>query len=349
MRGFCIFDPKHGNEYVTLEALEQDDGVDRQFEAAGTVAPYFVSDEDEGQEDEENDQTVFVRLSAILRYTINYTQESECVFNVYFSLNDFLTVCARPFFIETQYAWYILRKPSLSYKPFFEHFYAPRRVAQIVVSSALGRPNETYESFKAKFELRVDMFGQTYSERHIAESVSALKTRDGNEINTTKIEEIQNVIQEEPDYGKIMVVPFVKAIMRKAPKRDITARPSKAGGPKWVSKNKFLTGNLDLAVLKKENQNQTCVTVRIGKLIKGLVREQILLLASKSHADSVWKMDAKSTEFKNRSYKILKRLVANATTKGKKAYTRKQDRVSVALDYYSAVEIDGKRYEVFIL
>lgn len=74
IHGFTIFDPKHKNEMVTLEALEQDDGVDRQFEAAGIVVPSFV-DEDVGQEEEVELQ--YVRLSSILRYTMDYTDENE--------------------------------------------------------------------------------------------------------------------------------------------------------------------------------------------------------------------------------------------------------------------------------
>jgi DNA (cytosine-5)-methyltransferase 1 len=75
IHGFTIFDPKHRNEMVTLEALEQDDGVDRQFEAAGFVVPSFVNDEDVGQEEDAEPQ--YIRLSSILRYTMDYTDENE--------------------------------------------------------------------------------------------------------------------------------------------------------------------------------------------------------------------------------------------------------------------------------
>ena len=74
---FSIFDPTHRNEFVSLAAIEEDDGVDRQFEGAGMVLPYFVSEEDEGQDEETEIDPQYVRLGAILRYTIDYTQESE--------------------------------------------------------------------------------------------------------------------------------------------------------------------------------------------------------------------------------------------------------------------------------
>jgi len=106
---FYVFDPKHGNELVSLEALEQDDGVDRWFEAVGRVKAHFLSDEDDGQEDGLDDDAdnevddngkrrpgneldgragvggaakfkrreARIHLSSILRVTVDYTQESE--------------------------------------------------------------------------------------------------------------------------------------------------------------------------------------------------------------------------------------------------------------------------------
>ena len=77
---FSIFDPLHRNEMVSLAAIEEEDGVDRHFEGAGWVAADFIS-EDVGQEDwdvdEEEDRKVYVRLGAILRYTLDYKSENE--------------------------------------------------------------------------------------------------------------------------------------------------------------------------------------------------------------------------------------------------------------------------------
>lgn len=74
---FSIFDPKQRNEFVSLAAIEEDDGVDRQFEGAGMVMPYFVNEEDEGQDEETDVEPQYIRLSAILRYTVDYAKESE--------------------------------------------------------------------------------------------------------------------------------------------------------------------------------------------------------------------------------------------------------------------------------
>ena len=82
---FSVFDPKHRNEFVSLAAIEEDDGVDRQFEGAGLVMPYFVSEEDEGQDEETGIDPQYVRLSTIIRYATDYAQESEYAIS-FFSL-----------------------------------------------------------------------------------------------------------------------------------------------------------------------------------------------------------------------------------------------------------------------
>jgi DNA (cytosine-5)-methyltransferase 1 len=52
-----------------------------------------------------------------------------------------------PVYIETQYAIYLLNSPSRLYKPHFHHFYTPHRIAQLVVTSALDHPRQSYDEF----------------------------------------------------------------------------------------------------------------------------------------------------------------------------------------------------------
>lgn len=74
---FSIFDPKHQYEMVSLSTIEEDDGVDRECEGAGLVTPFVLNDEDEGQEDGLDSLPQYVRLGAILRFSIDYTKEEE--------------------------------------------------------------------------------------------------------------------------------------------------------------------------------------------------------------------------------------------------------------------------------
>jgi DNA (cytosine-5)-methyltransferase 1 len=66
-------------ELISLDELEKDDGLlDREVEGAGDVVPFITNDEDAGQEDDLDDEQISrVRLSAIMRYTIDYTQDDE--------------------------------------------------------------------------------------------------------------------------------------------------------------------------------------------------------------------------------------------------------------------------------
>jgi DNA (cytosine-5)-methyltransferase 1 len=84
---FCIFDPKHDMELISLSELEKDDGtLDREIEGAGDVRSFILNDEDAGQEDDLDDEQVSrIRLSAIMRYTIDYTQDDEWVSLIFYA------------------------------------------------------------------------------------------------------------------------------------------------------------------------------------------------------------------------------------------------------------------------
>ncbi|KAF8913180.1 S-adenosyl-L-methionine-dependent methyltransferase [Gymnopilus junonius] len=310
LHGFCIFDPKHRNELVTLEELEQDDGLDREFEAAGIVSPYFLSDEDEGQEDE-SEENQFVHLSAILRFTVDYTQDTE------------------PFYIETQYAWYILKTPSNSYQPFYKHFYSPRRIAQMVVSRALNYPQESFQAFSERFTSKVDMFDHTYIVQDLWDSAT----------------EIQEAILDNRESQKIMNVPFVKKILQRAPLSTDTARrrPTQTNGPRMIQNFKnYNKSKIDLEVLKNENQNPTCVTPGIAKLSEGLFRERLMVVGSPPAPINKAEEEAR----KAKAFTNLRRLIAK-TKKTKKAIDyRKDDRISVHSGLYKAVKIDGQTYSI---
>ena len=81
---FSVFDPSHEFEMISLALLDTDQSGRHHFEAAGAVAPIFLNEEDEGQEDvldgdDDSDISKLQRLrtSAIFRYTIDYTKSDE--------------------------------------------------------------------------------------------------------------------------------------------------------------------------------------------------------------------------------------------------------------------------------
>ncbi|KAJ8515441.1 hypothetical protein ONZ45_g7139 [Pleurotus djamor] len=126
---FAIFDPKHGSEMISLEVLEDPDGLDRDFVAAGRVAAYMAEGDDDEEEDEDlasegtdsrhedSRNLPFVRLGSIFCTSIDCQDPND------------------PVWIETEFAWYILRTPSERYYQFFRHFYLPRRMTQLIIAT----------------------------------------------------------------------------------------------------------------------------------------------------------------------------------------------------------------------
>lgn len=82
---------------------------------------------------------------------------------------SFLNNNDSPLYIETQFAWYILRHPSSTYREIYNRFYHPRRVTQIVVSAALQNPRWTYEDFQEAFFGVYDEFLGMRLERKLIE------------------------------------------------------------------------------------------------------------------------------------------------------------------------------------
>ncbi|KAF8167566.1 hypothetical protein B0H34DRAFT_792278 [Crassisporium funariophilum] len=307
---FTIFDPKHRNELVSLASIEEDDGVDRQFEGVGNVLAYFGRDEDEGQEDEMDHEPQNVHLGAILRYTLDYTQVNE------------------PVYIETQYAWYILNEPSEQYRSHYRHFYRPRRIAQLVISTAIRRPQQNYESFLARFTSMVDMFKRSYVEDDIWASIAI----------------IQEAIQDEEESKKISSVPFVKHILRRAPETPGRRHKPPRDGPrnKHLPKNKATTGNPDLAVLKAENQNPTHVTPRIAALAQGLVNEELVVVGPPPPTPNKALVEAERIK----AHAYLRQLITISKKPKKKLDWQKKDRVASRLDLLSTVKVENDIYNI---
>jgi DNA (cytosine-5)-methyltransferase 1 len=68
--------------------------------------------------------------------------------------------------------------PSPRYLPYFQYFLFPRKIAQLVVSSAKDRPLQRFDAFLARFTSMTDMFGKTYEEQHLWDSVCFLPVLD---------------------------------------------------------------------------------------------------------------------------------------------------------------------------
>lgn len=84
---FVIFDPNHGNELVSLDALEElaNGKPNQDFVVVGFVSPVFANEEDAGQEDDiandasDSNNKQRLRTTSALSYSMDYTTD-ECVY-----------------------------------------------------------------------------------------------------------------------------------------------------------------------------------------------------------------------------------------------------------------------------
>jgi DNA (cytosine-5)-methyltransferase 1 len=78
-----------------------------------------------------------------------------------------------PVYVETAHAFYALQSPSKDYKPFFQAFYKPHRVAQVVLTMATIFPNLKREGFLRKMAVapRDHLLQQKITEDDIEDAV----------------------------------------------------------------------------------------------------------------------------------------------------------------------------------
>jgi DNA (cytosine-5)-methyltransferase 1 len=151
---------------------------------------------------------------------------------------------------------------------------------------------------------------------------------------------------DDHDLLKIKSVPFVRHITRQVVSDQTNRSPRRhqARGPrnKHLPKSRATVGNVDLAVLKAENQNTTHVTPRIAKLAQGLFREEIEVVGPPPPPIN----KAQVENEKKRQYLTLKALYGQAKKARKKVDYKKEDRISVSNDTYKSVQVDGVVYNV---
>ncbi|KAL4250277.1 DNA (cytosine-5)-methyltransferase [Abortiporus biennis] len=255
---FVIFDPKHSNAHISLSLLEDNDGVDRAFEAVGNVLPMYANEEDEGQEDdgldEDENQSQRLRTSAIFNHYFDYTSPDE------------------PMSIQTQFAWYILKLPNDAYKQHYYNFYRPHRIAQIVVSSALANRDWTYRMFcDSLLHTYDELMHKTLTEDLIRNSIPTILSAIGS-------------LEESGDLDcNLRELPLLKAILKLQAVGSATPQPRIPSLPqrqrRYILGSRAprvpLSGNKDIAVLRPENQNRTHVTPLVDRLATGLFNEHL--------------------------------------------------------------------------
>ncbi|KZT09519.1 S-adenosyl-L-methionine-dependent methyltransferase [Laetiporus sulphureus 93-53] len=250
---FCVFDR---NDDYGIRSM--DDVQTRRLEAAGYVAPLVMEEEDAGQEDDiEDEDPQRIHTTTIQRYTFDYESIEEQLKVLFHS----------PMYILTQSAWYQLRRPSKIYSRCFYDFYRPHRVAQTVLSAVKENPTITWKEYS---ELHVDvrdpLLETRITKHHVYNAIPLIVSllRDlpqSDEPQTSQL--IRHLLSEQTDLPPRLIVPSA------AP-----ALPS-------LRNRSLLTGNIDLAILRPENQSHIHVTPLIDQLAYGLFQEHLQVVGAK--------------------------------------------------------------------
>ncbi|KAI0066707.1 S-adenosyl-L-methionine-dependent methyltransferase [Artomyces pyxidatus] len=251
---FTIFDAKDDCLMVSLDNYEEN----REICGAGIVTPYFINEEDEGQEDDDDEYPgVRVALTALLRQgTMDYTKRSE------------------PIYIDTQYAWYILAEPSKRYRPFYTPYYNSHKITQRIVCAALDKTKPTISLEVLKDGISSDVLHRKCTDKDLQDAIAVLDA----------------LIADGELSADVAASALVKHLRRQytdaLPPSSSPPRPSQRRRPQTVFKLAAGLSNKDLDVLRPENQNPTHVTPRIGALAFGYFRESLFVLGPRQPAPS---------------------------------------------------------------
>ncbi|KAI0348187.1 S-adenosyl-L-methionine-dependent methyltransferase [Trametopsis cervina] len=244
---FTIFEPARNNALVSLRELSAVNT--RQFRAIGMVGPVHESEEDAGQELEVEGDEVNARRG--------YTQKIHTTAIVTFAID--YNVDEGPLYLQTEWAFYILKSPSQLYSSLFVDFYSSHRIAQLAVSMVHKEGATTSrDTFLELYEGVQDPFlGVVLTKESILAASSTVAA-----------------VVELPEYNEARYSRLIEDLIsqRQTPERNIHI-PSQSTVP--------AVHDLDIYVIRPEHQNTTRVTPFIQSLSTGLFYEKLHVLGSR--------------------------------------------------------------------
>ncbi|TDL19401.1 S-adenosyl-L-methionine-dependent methyltransferase [Rickenella mellea] len=237
---FVVFDSENDLRLVDLRNWHiHEELTGTRLEAAGEVAPVFVDEDaaagfEEMLEEQGEDALQRIRLSMIIRLTIDYTKERD------------------PIYIETEHAWYILKTPSPRYHKYYVDFYKTHKISQCVISAALDDGNQSLRAFKDTLLSYHDSIVAKFTEQDLKLAHLGIKNAvDGLE-NAEQVAAKRLIRELLPNHR-----PIISQNRRIRRHPALTLR-NRTGA--------FKIQNIDRWVLLYENQNPTCVTPSIANL-----------------------------------------------------------------------------------
>ncbi|RPD65262.1 S-adenosyl-L-methionine-dependent methyltransferase [Lentinus tigrinus ALCF2SS1-6] len=317
LNDFAIFDPSRGFNYVPLD--HRNASGKAEIEAVGHVSPAFMNEEDADQDDDVDDNHPTAhprwRTTSISCYSIDYTAYQE------------------PLYVQTRHAWYILKLPNADYAATHAEFYRPHRIAQIVISAAMGQGIMTYSQFQEQYvDAWDDLLGARVRVQDLCEAVPLIKSFVGDDVVLNNRVASRPFVQEI--YSLAEKTPSVY-IDRSLPQldKDLTRRRPKL-------KKGLMLGNLDLAVLRPENQNPTHVTPLIDSLAHGLFQESLHVVGPRTKRPAKHELRRQQQEMRSYVCRLLYRNLEDLPRVSFPTSERLRD------EYWNAVLIRGELYKV---
>ncbi|KAJ7608113.1 S-adenosyl-L-methionine-dependent methyltransferase [Mycena polygramma] len=296
LSNYCVFEPAARNELVPLDALEF--GLnDRQFAAVGIVLVHWEDEEDYEQEDGANaNEEDYVRLNDVALHPFDYFNE--------------VPIC-----IETQFAVYELRGPSMRYKPYFVDFFSPRHAARMLITRAIHCSQEHLNEFRA---------GKHLTDRKLRNAVIHDVGPACEGLRRSML--VQDLLSNQATDQQ--------SLPRLDGQGDLWKRPRK--------KARSFNGNADQAMLREENQRSTHVTPLIAELAKGYFEETLRVIGAPPKPRYT-RVEVET--HKHSALRFFKECVARTRSQHRKSILASKQQHQQCGRYATKATIDGEVYE----
>ncbi|TFY63292.1 hypothetical protein EVJ58_g3345 [Rhodofomes roseus] len=316
---FAVFDPKEGYH---LYSLSDENIGQHKLHAAGFVSAVYVNDEDEGQEDDVEGSVQCLRTAQIEQYSLDYETRDD------------------PLYIQSKHAWYQLRNPSDMYLVHHRAFYRPHRVTQILLSSAKENLGLQWDEL---IELATTMRDPLLGVRiHPDDFLAAVPL-------------ISVILSEIQHGGRLKRVPAVRQLLEgKVPISRLSmpeAIPAASTGRQHRQLGNHprifhQVNNIDLAVLRPENQNPTRVTPLIEQLARGWFNERLFVVGAKLPEEHR-EIEANRAHLwmRQRLGEYIERQMSKKESK-KKRFDSYANGDRIVDEFWGAVLVDGVKYSV---
>ncbi|TRM56982.1 hypothetical protein BD626DRAFT_226404 [Schizophyllum amplum] len=274
---FAVFDPRTG-ELLDLSEVEKENAY--QFEAAGYTWPVVVDDDDDDEEEDDDDDEQEEDSGADTDNdngpSASQPGEGMMPARPYVHLSAIMTVWFHPqpgpdgdsrIWIQTSFAWYILRAPSLEYTSMYLSFLIPRRITQLVLAhTGLSR-----EVFTEEYLTKAKEYGHCFSEADLAAAVPLIK-------------------EEAPEIDAgLLSTPLVAELVGRRPSRSKSRTPrgprarraSRAQPPQQRKRS----GGANLETRARDAQSTSQVLPRVARLARRHVVGSLTILGTPGSAD----------------------------------------------------------------